>query len=275
MTTYSTSIHFEHGLIGCPEWRRFELEQSAETAPAALLRSLDQAGLSFIVADPRQWYADYDARLSADELAALGHPAEAGLLPLVILNVQADPRAVTANLLGPLVVNPATGRGVQVLVTDAPYTAAHPITLHNQRLTFAEGLIGCPEWRDFHLQRSEDLRPVKLLTAIHQPELSLPVIHPGIILPEYKPRLNPDEAADLGAEQTNEIEWLVLLTIKEEPFTVTANLLGPIAYNRRTGAARQVVQSGAGYPVAQPIGAVLADVATVSDREVHHAGAHA
>jgi flagellar assembly factor FliW len=275
MTTHSTSIYFENGLIGCPEWRRFELEQSAETAPAALLRSQDQAGLSFIVADPRQWYADYDARLSADELATIGQPEEAGLLPLVILNVHVDPLAVTANLLGPLVINPAAGRGVQVVVTDAPYTAAHPITLHNQRLTFAEGLIGCPEWRIFHLQRSEDLRPVKLLTAVHQPELSLPVIHPQIVLPDYRPRLTADDLADLEAVQTSEIEWLVLLTIKEDPFTVTANLLGPIAYNRRSGAARQVVQSGAGYPVAQPIGAVLAELATVSDREVQHAGAHA
>jgi flagellar assembly factor FliW len=95
------------------------------------------------------------------------------------------------------------------------------------------------------------------------------------VLPDYRPRLTADDLADLEAVQTSEIEWLVLLTIKEDPFTVTANLLGPIAYNRRSGAARQVVQSGAGYPVAQPIGAVLAELATVSDREVQHAGAHA
>ena len=48
-------------------------------------------------------------------------------LVLVILTVRNDPASVTANLLGPLVVNVRTGRGRQLVLAESGYSAQHPI----------------------------------------------------------------------------------------------------------------------------------------------------
>lgn len=88
---------------------------------------------SFLVVDPRLWVPGYTLR-SAALLAAAGLRDPEKLLPLVILNIQADPLQVTANLLGPLAVDPESGQGAQVVVTDQPYSAEQPVTFLEQRI---------------------------------------------------------------------------------------------------------------------------------------------
>ncbi len=281
MKIQSLPLEFPDGLIGCPEWRHFRLLQDPDAAPIAVLESPDEPNLRFLVVDPRMWVPGYALGSAADSLAAAGFADPTALLPLAILNVRAEPLQITANLLGPLAVDVAAGRGAQVVLTDQPYSAEQPVTLLEQRVYLPEGLIGCPDWRSFLLRRSEEMRPVKLLVSLDQPGLSLPAAHPELIAPGYRPRVSEEDAAALGLDAASELDWLVLLTITDEPVKVTANLLGPIAFNRRTGVARQVVQAGAGYPVAQPVG-LIADAAaddasvTVGVRaEVRHARAHA
>ncbi len=118
-------IFLPEGLVGCPEWRRFQLEPDPAAAPALILRSLDLEGLSFIVTDPRDLLPDYSYEASASDLAALEVTNPGSLSPLIILNIQAEPFRITANLLGPLLLNPATGRARQVIQSSHNYSAAH------------------------------------------------------------------------------------------------------------------------------------------------------
>ncbi|HRF49644.1 MAG TPA: flagellar assembly protein FliW [Anaerolineales bacterium] len=281
MDKKTLALEFPAGLVGCPEWRRFRLTQDPDAAPIALLESLDEPNLSFLVVDPRLWVPGYTLQSAAEALAAAGLPDLIALTPLAILNVHAEPLQVTANLLGPLAVDFATGKGAQVILTDQPYSADQPVTLLEERIHLPEGLIGCPDWRGFLLRRAEELRPVKLLVSLELPGLSLPVVHPDLIAPGYRPKVSEEDAAMLGLNNASDLDWLVLLTITNEPVKVTANLLGPIAFNKRTGVARQIVQSGAGYPVAQPVGlftepAAAEPAVTVGvHAEVRHARAHA
>jgi flagellar assembly factor FliW len=45
-----------------------------------------------------------------------------------ILQLARDTQEVSANLLGPLVVNWATGRGTQVVLAESGYSARYPVT---------------------------------------------------------------------------------------------------------------------------------------------------
>lgn len=277
MDKHTATFDFPAGLIGCPEWRHFRLVQDPDSAPIATLECLDEPGISYLVADPRLWVPGYSLHSATEALAAVGLTDAEAVLPLVILNVQAEPLQVTANLLGPLALDATTGRGAQVVITDQPYSAEQPVTVLDQRVYLPEGLIGCPDWQSFLLRRSEEMRPVKLLVSLDQPRLSLPVVHPDLIAPGYRPRISDEDAIALGLNAMSDLDWLVLLTITQDPARVTANLLGPLALNKRTGVARQIVQSGAGYPVAQPVGlSAVAPAATVDvPTEVSHARAHA
>ncbi|MBI3762763.1 MAG: flagellar assembly protein FliW [Chloroflexi bacterium] len=122
-----SELFFPEGLVGCAEWRHFALEQSPETAPLALLHSRDQPGLSLIVVDPRLVEPDYAPALEEADRAALGGGDGADLQWLSVLTVQNDPLVVTANLLGPLVVNRATGTARQVILSLSGYPAAYPV----------------------------------------------------------------------------------------------------------------------------------------------------
>lgn len=67
---------------------------------------------------------DYTPQLPAAELAAIG-PVDGAPLVLVVVN----PGAVsTANLSAPIVANPATGVGVQVILDGSVWPLRHPLT---------------------------------------------------------------------------------------------------------------------------------------------------
>ena len=131
MTNISPALdewYFADGLFGFPAGHRFRFEHEPALGPVAQLRSLDDPQLSFFITDPRSVYDAYDVDVPPYDLEQLGAGEAARLEIYAILNVEAEPFHVTANLLGPLVVNPATGQARQIIQSGRPYSAQQPIT---------------------------------------------------------------------------------------------------------------------------------------------------
>ena len=268
----ASELFFADGLVGCPDWKRFKLEQRPEMLPVALLKSLDQPNLSFIVADPRVWYPHYKFDVLPEDLKALEVFGDDDLAVLTIITVEPDPFAVTANLLGPLVVNPTSGKARQIIQSAYPYQTRQSLDLQVRPVMFAEGLIGNPEWQHFLLRKSDKTEPVKLLISREQPGLSFPVAAPWLIEPDYQPQLSAADRQALGVTDDGDLEWLCLLNVQSDPFMVTANLLGPLVINQRTNAARQVILSRSGYSASRPVSGNNFEQAL---KEVDRASAHA
>lgn len=136
LTEESAPIEFVSGLIGLTEWKRFVLIKHPEGDPLCLLQSLENKRVSFVVADPRQFIPDYQISLSQADLQALRLPEhskqkdwlENGDVSLYcILSVQNEPFCVTANLLGPLVINWQTGVGRQVILANSGYETRYTL----------------------------------------------------------------------------------------------------------------------------------------------------
>jgi flagellar assembly factor FliW len=131
----SKPIEFPAGLIGLDEWKRFVLVRYPDSGPFCLLQSLDDAPVSLIVVDPRQIVPDYQISLAEADIQALQFPAEHKTVLLdsvdesvyCILSVQAEPFNVTANLLGPIVINWQTGLGRQVILSNSGYDPRFPL----------------------------------------------------------------------------------------------------------------------------------------------------
>src|SRR5688572_1789245 len=119
-------LFFEDGLIGCPQWRRFTFEPDAVGPAIHSLRSLDE-DVSLYVCDPFTIVPDYEFEVGDADAAALELKDPSDALVLVVLTVRTDPAGVTANLLGPLVVNTRTGRGRQLVLSTSDYSARHPV----------------------------------------------------------------------------------------------------------------------------------------------------
>lgn len=119
---------------------------------------------------------------------------------------------------------------------------------------FGAGLPGFPDARRFRVEDlGESLRPFARLRSLGEPEIGFTVVAPGMLYPDYSVEIDDEHQAALGIADESDVVTLVLITVPRPPLPPTANLLGPIVVNRRTGAAAQVVQHRSNYRVAEPL----------------------
>lgn len=129
LTAVQTEVIFPNGLVGCPEWRRFMVEVPEDLPGLLLLRSLDEPGIEFVLAPVLELVPDFLEQLAASDraaLVALGIRRSERVELWATLSVHED-GSVTANLLGPLVLDFERGCGTQVVLTESGWGTRHPI----------------------------------------------------------------------------------------------------------------------------------------------------
>ncbi|MBI4893689.1 MAG: flagellar assembly protein FliW [Acidobacteria bacterium] len=112
-------FEFPLGLPAFEHLRRFRLVRQEEFSPLVLLESGERAGLRFVCAPLELLDPQYQLELQPGEAGLLG--AGDGLLKLVVLTFPEE-GCPTANLLAPVVLNPATGRGLQTVQAGSSYS---------------------------------------------------------------------------------------------------------------------------------------------------------
>jgi flagellar assembly factor FliW len=120
-------------------------------------------------------------------------------------------------------------------------------------ISFPDGLIGCPNWHSFVLEPDAVGPAVQVLRCLDDTQVSIFVADPFTILPEYEFEIADEDAAGLDLQNPGEALVFVALTIQDDVEKVTANLLGPIVINVRTGLARQLVLAASNYSVRHPV----------------------
>jgi flagellar assembly factor FliW len=120
-------IAFPHGLVGCPDWRNFVLlTDDEENLPVAMLQCLDLPRVQLLVTDPHLIDASYSAPLSDEDRQALDLRPGDQTVTFCTLTVGED-GLITANLLGPLVVNARSRQGRQLVLNDSGYSTRHRV----------------------------------------------------------------------------------------------------------------------------------------------------
>jgi flagellar assembly factor FliW len=94
--------------------------------PVAVLQSLDDPQVTLLVTDPARIEPQYAPQLTSQDRTAVGLAEDAKPTLLCTLTI-ADDGWLTANLLGPLVVNPVTRQGKQIVLTDSAFTTRHRV----------------------------------------------------------------------------------------------------------------------------------------------------
>lgn len=121
-------ITFPNGLIGFEQFRSFVLLNVQETSPIQWLQSVEDGSLAFPVVNPWDVRPDYAPLISDADAQALGLDEDTPRGVLTILTIpRTDPRAITVNLLGPIVINLSTRTARQVVVENEEYTTRHRI----------------------------------------------------------------------------------------------------------------------------------------------------
>ena len=107
-------INFPSGLIGLEKYQGFVLMDLPDNPFFKWLQSIEDSSLALLVANPFQFFPDYEFELTEGEKDFLALEKAQDCLTLVIISMPGkDIAKITANLLGPIVVNVKTKKAKQ------------------------------------------------------------------------------------------------------------------------------------------------------------------
>ncbi|MBI5117395.1 flagellar assembly protein FliW [Candidatus Poribacteria bacterium] len=121
-------IEMPSGMIGFPALRRYALFPfPGPDVPFLWWQCIDEPSLCFILIDPTLVCPDYEVSLPAEELADIYVKSSLKSSVYAVVTVPSDPREMTVNLMGPIVINHSVRKAKQLVLTDPRYTTRHRV----------------------------------------------------------------------------------------------------------------------------------------------------
>ncbi len=127
-------ILFKRGILGFPEQKRYLLVPHRPDSPFFWLQSLEMPELAFVAITPSVCLADYSFDIPDDvqEELELTDSKQAETL-LIVTIPRNNPKCITANLLGPVVINMEKRLGMQVVLDPNIYPVQYPLNSECQK----------------------------------------------------------------------------------------------------------------------------------------------
>ena len=116
------------GVLGFSRFHRYVLIEHLQESPFLWLQSVDNPDLAFVLIDPLHIVPDYQVGPLTEIMKDLEAERLDDLKILVILTIPpGQPQEMTANLMGPVVINLKNRRGKQIVIEDSKYSHKHRI----------------------------------------------------------------------------------------------------------------------------------------------------
>jgi flagellar assembly factor FliW len=109
-----------------------------------------------------------------------------------------------------------------------------------QRISFPRGLFGFEELREFALLDAAQ-QPFYWLQSLERVDVAFVLIDPRFFRPDYSPDVDPGELEELGFASPDDALIFAIVTIPGTVQRMTANLQGPVIFNRATHVGRQFI----------------------------------
>jgi len=111
-------LTFEHGLLGLENEKKFVLLPIDADLPLAILQSVDNAEIGFVVGYPFAFKEGYSFDISEDDREQLHIEIEEDVLTYAIVTMKETFQESTINLLAPLIINMGKKLGKQIVLQD-------------------------------------------------------------------------------------------------------------------------------------------------------------
>lgn len=120
-------LTFNKGIPGYVSLKRFILTNLKDYKPFKLFHSIEDDEIGMIVVSPYEFYENYEVKLKDDTIDNLGikSPKEVMIITTVTLN--SDPKKITTNLQGPIVINTVNNKGEQIIIDSLKYKIKEPL----------------------------------------------------------------------------------------------------------------------------------------------------
>ena len=109
---------FEAGLPGFAEYKQFTILGLDADLPIALLQSVEEAAVAFVIALPFAFKSDYAFDLSEEDKEELQLEKVEDVLTYAIMSLKETFTESTLNLLAPIVLNTKNRKGKQIVLHD-------------------------------------------------------------------------------------------------------------------------------------------------------------
>ena len=122
------------GMLGFPDVKRFVILQHKENSPFFWYQSVDDPMLAFVIMSPFLFKPDYnvDVENVLKEMPWNEEEKRNNLELYVVVNIpKGAPDKMTANLIGPILINNKIHQAVQMVISDSPYTHKFPLVREN------------------------------------------------------------------------------------------------------------------------------------------------
>lgn len=105
---------------------------------------------------------------------------------------------------------------------------------------FPDGIPGFEAYKQYALFDTPEGEPFQWLLSVENPRLGFVVVNPLYIWPNYDPKISRDDLKTLEVANPEDVLLFSIVTLADDPMSVTANLSGPIVLNSVTRKARQL-----------------------------------
>ncbi len=126
-------------ILGFPYAKRFVILEHKKGSPFKWLQCLDDGSLAFVVINPRLVKPDYTLPLTEEDAKRLQLESLEDAEVYVLVVIPEDPKKMTVNLRGPIVINRKKGLAKQVVIADESYPIKYPVFRERDACSHAKG----------------------------------------------------------------------------------------------------------------------------------------
>jgi flagellar assembly factor FliW len=127
-------IEMPYGMLGFQDRKRFVLFPHRENSPFFWYQSVDDPSLAFVITSPFLVLPEYQVDLK-DALKKMAWEDDEDQTPFelyVVVNIpRGSPEKMTANLMGPILINVRNRQAVQLVLADSPHSHRFPLLRQN------------------------------------------------------------------------------------------------------------------------------------------------
>ena len=132
-------VDFPEGILGFDFIKKFVILDADEDSPFKWMQAFDEKDLAFVIIMPISFMPSYELTVSQSDYETVKAEPGDELLVFAIVTIPDNPSLMTANLQGPIIINPVTRLGKQAISLSERYTVRHNILEEIKKHTGAGG----------------------------------------------------------------------------------------------------------------------------------------
>lgn len=123
-------ITLPQGLLGFEDFKRYVILYNSEKSSGndiSWFQSVEEQAFAVPVVNPLFVKEDYNPVIDDEMLEILGEVDEEGYFVLVTMRIPSDPKEISCNLKAPIIINPKTLLGCQMIVENEEYSIRYNV----------------------------------------------------------------------------------------------------------------------------------------------------